>query len=432
MRIRFVYLAAILATVNLIHSTTAFGASFGQAISALCTDADDPLSPQPEDVDALCKGGGQINGVNIGSIEFGSSLTPTDNVNASIVTSASAQATQRSVEERMRDQRSDLPQAGFFFTLDAASGDRDDNNYLIPSSDTDCSGSLDSVCADEIQMGFDYDYVSLLLGYDTRLQDNMILGLAGTLSSGSSLATNSASSSHFEDITIIAYASGNLASGLFWDGSVGLGWGKNRLARSLSYSMEVAATPTAFTTVATAAPEKALYSASAGLGWNVSMQAWTLTPALRLNWSQTEINRYRESANSVTASAEIEAVVINNLLLQVEEQTDKSLTSELSVDFTRAISVSNGVVQPLISLAWIKQYEDSEELTSQFLYQSTTGENFSFTTETPDLDDNYFRAAVGISQQFAQGAASFAQFETILGHSDISQWKLSVGARQEF
>ncbi|MAR91489.1 MAG: hypothetical protein CML06_11510 [Pseudomonadales bacterium] len=436
---------ALLPALSFIALTSLTGplraATYGAALTNLCDAV--AGGGTPVNLDALCSGGGVIDGIPVDAVSFGSSLTPTDNLSSAIVSSDSTQTTQSALQDRFDDQRLEqrplpasaeglVPTTGFFVTLKSVTGDRDNDRYRVPSTASDCNVANQELCAGDIETGFDYEYFSLLLGYDTRLNQDLIVGLAGTFSSGDSSADGSASSSSFEDLLFTAYANGFGPAGLYWDASLGLGWGENSIRRALSYTMEVSNQAATFTNLASGSPEKTLWSASAGLGKDFALQAWTISPSLRVDWSQTDIDGYRETSTLSGVSDQVESLVIDNLLLRVDEQEVTTLSSRLSVDVTRAFSVSNGVVVPMLSLSWIKQYEDQEELTSQFLFQGSGDQSFKFTTETPELDDNYFSLGAGVSQTFPGGLTSFALVETLLGHSDISQFALSVGFRQDF
>jgi outer membrane autotransporter protein len=425
-----------------IFSVSGYGQSLGSALSDLCADAD--AGGTPQDVDALCSGGGEIAGVSIGASDFGASLTPTDNVSAAVASAGSSSVTQQALEDRLKDYRSESSGAvvspqktasqdqlltsiakkmGAFATFKISNGERERVDFNIPSTDTDCTIANDGLCAESAEMGFDYDFVNLLVGVDYRWKDNIIVGVAGSYSSGETDSTSSASSSEFEDY-----------SGFYWDGSFGIGFGENEQVRALNYSVEITATSSVVeaTTLANSSADKEMLNASLGAGYTFTQDAWTVSPSFKLNWLTTDIDGYRESASVSGVSAALEQVVADNLLLQVDSQSIDSLTSVAAVDVTHAVSTRWGVLLPMASLSWIHQYQDQEELTAQFLYQSTTAASFSFSTETPDLDKDYYSLGLGMSATLPNDFLGFVYFDQIFGHDDISQWSLSLGIRQEF
>ena len=80
---------ALLPALSFIALTSLTGplraATYGAALTNLCDAV--AGGGTPVNLDALCSGGGVIDGIPVDAVSFGSSLTPTDNLSSAIVSS---------------------------------------------------------------------------------------------------------------------------------------------------------------------------------------------------------------------------------------------------------------------------------------------------------------------------------------------------------
>ncbi len=165
------------------------------------------------------------------------------------------------------------------------------------------------------------------------------------------------------------------------------------------------------------------FTASAGLGKDLPIKRTLVSVAAHLNYFRAHIDAYEETG-------------ADGLDLAYGEQTIRSLTSRLSTQISHPVSRSFGVLVPQLYGAYIREFRDAEGLTVAFandVTASPTGQPLSQYTLTPvEQDQNYFVVGTGVSATLPRGLAGFADFSTVLGLSDFSANRITVGMRKAF
>jgi|GEM_PF-1299504 len=103
------------------------------------------------------------------------------------------------------------------------------------------------------------------------------------------------------------------------------------------------------------------------------------------------------------------------------------------------VSTGAGVFVPYATVEFRNEFDDDGRtisarynLTPRAPGELFQGETDDFEIPTEDLDSNYFDVAVGVSAQFGNNLAAFAQYSTLLALKDTSAHLFTVGIRGSF
>ncbi len=126
------------------------------------------------------------------------------------------------------------------------------------------------------------------------------------------------------------------------------------------------------------------------------------------------------------------------LALQFGDQEIDSQQGLLGLSVRRAMSTESGVFVPYASAEYRHEFDNDSRVVSA-RYVLSTSQNFTFQGEsdnflipTADPDEGYFDVTVGVSAQFGNSIAAFAQFNSLLGLEDTSANMITVGIRGSF
>jgi outer membrane lipase/esterase len=104
--------------------------------------------------------------------------------------------------------------------------------------------------------------------------------------------------------------------------------------------------------------------------------------------------------------------------------------SSLGAAATVAIKISNGVLLPQASVAWVHEYaNDARNINARFVEASPSPE-FTFQRERPARD--WANIAVGASAAFTNGLQPFVQFVTVQGNDNYTSYGGTTGLRFSF
>lgn len=287
---------------------------------------------------------------------------------------------------------------GGFFNYEYVSGDADQTDY---------------------QPGYDDSRWSLAAGMDYRFSDSFVGGLAVRYADEDADFDNSRGELQGESWGVIGYASYFLQDGLFIDGSVGYSNTSFEMEREINYSI---AGSTA-RQIAKSDPDADVWSLSAGVGYDLFVNPFSITPSLRLSYVENSVDGYRERMSDPTT-------VGGAMALSVDSQTYTSLTSNLGVQISRAISTDSGVWVPQLRIGWIHEFENDQEKVGATFVNDINQQPLYILTNKPD--ENYFDLGVGVSGQFANGRSAFIAYNTLLGYDDVTYNAITAGVRLEF
>ncbi|MCR8915512.1 autotransporter outer membrane beta-barrel domain-containing protein [Marinobacter panjinensis] len=160
-------------------------------------------------------------------------------------------------------------------------------------------------------------------------------------------------------------------------------------------------------------------------GYDMTMDSLILGPRLALRYKKTDIDGYTETVKSNNPSS-----ALAPLALIVRGQAEKSLTSHLGVQLSKAINWDHGVLLPQLYLEYVHEFQDDQRDIA-FSFQDDLANNvFNYNNDAPDRD--YGNVLVGVVAVFANGLQSFISYERLVAYSNHDNDRFSVGVRQEF
>lgn len=150
--------------------------------------------------------------------------------------------------------------------------------------------------------------------------------------------------------------------------------------------------------------------------YELSYNSLRIGPAVRLSYFRSEIDGFDESG-------------AQGLNLSFQDQHAMSFQSALGVGATYAVSTSFGVLTLQGYSEWIHEYDDdSRTITLRY-----TNDPFAdspaiiLTTDAPDR--NRFGLGAGAALLLPGGTTTFISFDTVVGHSDYSNYAINIGLR---
>ncbi|WP_440996002.1 autotransporter outer membrane beta-barrel domain-containing protein [Arhodomonas sp. SL1] len=265
------------------------------------------------------------------------------------------------------------------------------------------------------ESGYDADSWNITVGSDYRISDTFFVGgSVGYSRSDTDLRADSGGIDS-EGISLSAYATLFEKRGYYLDAVVSYGFNSYDTSRELNVGGG------SFT--AEGDPDGEQYTVSLDAGYDINRGAWTIGLQGRLVYLEAEIDGYRESPSNPTVAG-------SGSLLEIDDQSTDSLTSELAAQVTYALSTSFGVVLPTARLGWEHQFaDDSRGMAARFV-NDPSSTTFRIRSDEPDRD--YFNVGAGVSAQFARGRSAFVFIDWLAGHERESKYSVNAGLRMEF
>jgi len=136
-----------------------------------------------------------------------------------------------------------------------------------------------------------------------------------------------------------------------------------------------------------------LYSAYAEGGYNFYLEKWVLQPYAHLQYVTLDEKGFTES--------------VDNVSLQIQGRTTKSLVSELGARFERVIPISSGILLPGVSAAWSHDFDlDDRTITSSF----AAAPGASFTVQGQDMHSDGAVLGVGVTYLGKTGVSASIKY----------------------
>lgn len=262
--------------------------------------------------------------------------------------------------------------------------------------------------------GYDFETEGLTAGVDYRVSNEFVVGLAlGWVATQSKLDVDGGSIDT-DGWSLSLYGTWYRDA---WYAEAVVGYGRN------DYEFKrVILLPRAFqgrteiTTLGT--PNSDQLSADLGGGYNFRLgEAFSLTGFGRLSYIDTSIDEYIESGGGPFG-------------LAFAGQDMKSLLAEAGGEITYPISLSWGVLQPLLRVSYLHEFEDDPQVVRARFVGDPGRRFFVLRSERPDR--NYLNVAAGLSATLPRGWATFLQYDTDLERDEIDIYTLSGGLRFQF
>ncbi len=263
-----------------------------------------------------------------------------------------------------------------------------------------------------------FDSIGVISGFDYRITDNLILGIAGSYSSFNldfDKNTNvSGGGIDSDDYNVIAYSTYNIGNG-YVEGVFSYGWSDFDINRSIFIASNSAVAAASRT--AKANPDGEQFSISLASGYDFHTGGLSYGPYAKIAYFESTIDSYKESG-------------AGGLNLRVSEHKSDSLETVLGAQMSYAMSYSFGVLVPHLKGEWHHEYKNSQR--SFDVRYINDPRNNTYRSITGNPDRNFFNVSAGMSANLKHGVQAFFDYETILGLNNLDAHKFSLGLRMEF
>lgn len=117
-----------------------------------------------------------------------------------------------------------------------------------------------------------------------------------------------------------------------------------------------------------------------------------------------------------------------------DDSQQEALTLSLNGQVSYTLSQDWGLLLPFASFQWTYQFDNLDTDSGYRLITDMSGQAFDFSTQSDQAleDQNYLNLGVGFSAQFRNGAAGFINYQQLLGHDEVDDYRLRAGFRYEF
>lgn len=252
--------------------------------------------------------------------------------------------------------------------------------------------------------GYDSDIIGLTLGADTRLQNNVLVGAAITVTRDDTTYLNNLGDLETDGVAIALYGSFSPDDTSFVDVVAGYGWNDYESRRNVNGD------------VARASYDGDRYNVGVTVGKDWFSGPYTFGPRVKFTYSKANIDRARE-----TASNRNNAVIVDSY--DVESQL-----AEIGVRGAMVQSLNWGVLSTEASVFYQHEFDKD----AQFIGSTNVGTSArsNFLTDSPDRDT--FLGSVGFVVVRPQGIQIYGNVEKLFSHSYLDRWTVNGGVRVEF
>lgn len=266
----------------------------------------------------------------------------------------------------------------------------------------------------------EFDSKGFLAGFDYKITDDLIVGLAGGYSffeldfdENRDVAGGSVDSDNY---SLTAYSNYNW-KGLYVDGVFTYGWSDYGITRRIFIDSN-SSTIGQVNRTAVANPDGEQFSVSLASGYDFHSGSFNYGPYARIAYFETEIDSYNEKG-------------AGGLNLRVDEHKADSLETVLGLQLSYALSQSFGVLIPHARAEWHHEFKNSQRSFDVSYVNDPRNNANIYRSLSGNPDRNFFNVSGGLSAVLKHGIQVFLDYETILGLSDIETHKFSAGVRIE-
>jgi uncharacterized protein YhjY with autotransporter beta-barrel domain len=174
-------------------------------------------------------------------------------------------------------------------------------------------------------------------------------------------------------------------------------------------------------------PSGNAFAVGATAGYQYAAFGLDLTPSLSINYRRSKFDSFSET----------DPVVANDgLALSFGEQTVESLRSILGVQASKPISVSFGVISPVVRVEWNHEFKTGiRSISAHYAFDPSCvngvcDSNFALPTDSPAL--NYGVAGAGVIVTLARRVQAFVFDEAQFGYSNYHSNSVTLGVRGQF
>jgi uncharacterized protein YhjY with autotransporter beta-barrel domain len=269
--------------------------------------------------------------------------------------------------------------------------------------------------------GFDFLTAGVTAGADYRVTDQLVVGAAFGYSNFDADFDNTPRSASGQDLDSDTYVgslfgSYSFPNGPFIDGIASVGWGDYSSKRKIIIVSDTDVPGENET--ARGNFDAWHYGFAANFGWDIPIQAFTVTPIARVEYIRAEIDGFKEEG-------------ADGLNLEFDDHNSESLTTNLGVEATYSISTPIGVVVPSVRAEYVHDFLTNNNGPDVVYAADPTGLSaFQITSESADSD--YGIVGAGVATTFPAGWAAFVDWNTFVGLSNFDIHTVNVGFRKSF
>lgn len=281
--------------------------------------------------------------------------------------------------------------------------------------------------------GFDFSSTGYTIGMDYLVDLDTVVGVAiGQGTSDTEFGRNGGSLES-DTTTLSLYGTKFINDSWFLDGVLGYGTSNYDSERNFNYT----ARGVTVNQTALGSPDSDQLLLSLGAGKSINKKSVDIDFAGRVNYLDAKIDRFAETIEGGDAPG-------FGLALELDEQDVTSITSDISVKISKAISQDFGVWIPQASLAWLHEFDEGDgNLRGRFVNDpfsvdfSQSGLNTDgivptiFEIPLDDNDSDYGRLGLGVNVLLADGLTLNFHANKILGLEDIDLEYYVFGIRKD-
>jgi len=275
-------------------------------------------------------------------------------------------------------------------------------------------GSMDQTTQQDAN---NFDSKGVISGFDYKLTENMIVGLAGSYSffdlDFNQNINEAGGSVKADNYSITGYSNYALSNG-YVEGVFTYGWSDYNLTRNIFIDSKTAISQVNSTAIASPAGRQ--FSASLAGGYDFHAGGLSYGPYARMAYFESYIDSYNESG-------------AGGLNLHLAKHKSDSLETVLGVQFNYALSQSFGVLVPHIKGEWHHEYKNNIRAFNVTYVNDPRQNIYQSISNAPDR--NFFNISAGFSADLKYGVQAFFDYQTILGLNNIDAHKFTAGFRIE-
>jgi outer membrane autotransporter protein len=263
--------------------------------------------------------------------------------------------------------------------------------------------------------GFDFDVHGPLAGADYRFTDQLIFGLAFSYQKTDADIDDNAGDTEVDGYGVSLY--GTYYYGQFYINGIGTyGRSDYESTRKVNYTVGGTIVDQKFDGDADADE----YGYSFGTGYDFSHKGFEFGPYGRLNYHYTKIDDYKEKLSDNNKRPGF------GLALEIDDQSIKSLSTNLGARASYAFTTGIGVVTPYARFDWQHEYEnDTSAIRGSFVnggQGSVPGAAAANDIHIPvdDPDRDFYNLSLGVASVFPHGISAYVDYLTVLDLDDIT------------
>ncbi|KFN49623.1 hypothetical protein P873_09660 [Arenimonas composti TR7-09 = DSM 18010] len=265
---------------------------------------------------------------------------------------------------------------------------------------------------------YDFDVNGLTAGFDYRVNDNLVLGIALGYTSQDTDLANAQGSVDTRGFSLSGYGTWYVHDAWYLDGVLTFARNDYDHERRIAYVLPGVIVDQ----VAVASSDGQDLSATLTFGRDWQNGPWQLGLYGRAQYNRMSFDAFEESVDPTKPGA--------GLALRVESRDVTGTSAILGGKIGYVHSASWGVLIPQLEVEWQNDFESDAEAFRGYFIDDPTGTPILVLGD--DMDSKYFRVGLGMSMVLTGGRSGFITYERIVGRSGIEQDMLTLGFRWEF